>query len=280
MSEELTPMNHRELWLKAIATGTVPEWLEPMTHEELWLKAIAQGGGGLPPVTESDAGKVLGVNDSGVWVAQDNDVELNASISFGTQPYPITITSQLPSMSEIASWYENDRTILLRFPQNNWSIRLMPTSAESPSEESPIIYSWTSDAKGIDGDRMRVVVTFVQSGLSTLAFGGVLVGERYVVTLTPTAADYSGTMDKTVAEINAAYEAGQEIWFKVLTSASTSVEIPLTYWATITSYDYHGFEASLVDASANIMIVAYVGSTNYGTEQTYSTKLYPLTPAT
>jgi hypothetical protein len=46
MSEELTPMNHRELWLKAIATGTVPEWLEPMTHEELWLKAIAQGGGG------------------------------------------------------------------------------------------------------------------------------------------------------------------------------------------------------------------------------------------
>lgn len=46
MSEELTPMNHRELWLQAIATGTVPEWLEPMTHEELWLKAIAQGGGG------------------------------------------------------------------------------------------------------------------------------------------------------------------------------------------------------------------------------------------
>lgn len=45
MSEELTPMNHRELWLQAIATGTVPEWLAPMTHEELWLKAIAQGGG-------------------------------------------------------------------------------------------------------------------------------------------------------------------------------------------------------------------------------------------
>lgn len=44
MSEELTPMNRRELWLQAIATGTVPEWLEPMTHEELWLKAIAQGG--------------------------------------------------------------------------------------------------------------------------------------------------------------------------------------------------------------------------------------------
>lgn len=55
MSEELTPMNHRELWLKAIATGTVPEYLEPMTHEELWLKAIAQGGG-------SGGGGVLVVN--------------------------------------------------------------------------------------------------------------------------------------------------------------------------------------------------------------------------
>jgi hypothetical protein len=54
MSEELTPMNHRELWLKAIATGTVPEWLEPMTHEELWLKAIAQGGGGVLVVTDTD----------------------------------------------------------------------------------------------------------------------------------------------------------------------------------------------------------------------------------
>lgn len=57
MSEELTPMNHRELWLQAIATGTVPEWLEPMTHEELWLKAIAQGGG-------SSGGGVLVVTDT------------------------------------------------------------------------------------------------------------------------------------------------------------------------------------------------------------------------
>lgn len=68
MSEELTPMNHRELWLQAIATGTVPEWLEPMTHEELWLKTIAQGGGGggLPTVSASDNGKYLKVVN-GAW---------------------------------------------------------------------------------------------------------------------------------------------------------------------------------------------------------------------
>lgn len=31
---------------------------------------------------------------------------------------------------------------------------------------------------------------------------------KFIVTLTPTAPDYSGTMDKTVAEINAAHKAG------------------------------------------------------------------------
>lgn len=102
---------------------------------------------------------------------------------------------------------------------------------------------------------------------------------KFVVTLTPTAEDYSGTMDKTVAEINAAYEAGQEIWFKVLTSASTSVEIPLTYWGTDSSYDYHGFSANIVQVAANMLIVAYVSSTSDGTNQTYSTEVYPLTPA-
>ena len=36
----------------------------------------------------------------------------------------------------------------------------------------------------------------------------------FIVTLTPTALDYSGTMDKTVAEIDAAYQAGKEIIFR------------------------------------------------------------------
>lgn len=177
MSEELTPMNHRELWLKAIATGTVPEWLEPMTHEELWLKAIAQGGGGLPPVTESDAGKVLGVNDSGVWGAQE-----------------------------------------------------------------PI-------------------------------------GKKFIVTLTPTALDYSGTMDKTVAEINAAYEAGQEIWFKFY-AGSDWTEYPLSRVGKVSRQAYPSFNCNALYDENNVLVMIYTGTTDSGTEQTYSTKIYTLTPAT
>ena len=40
-------------------------------------------------------------------------------------------------------------------------------------------------------------------------------GKKFIVTLTPTALDYSGTMDKTPEEISAAYEDGMEIVFRV-----------------------------------------------------------------
>jgi hypothetical protein len=38
---------------------------------------------------------------------------------------------------------------------------------------------------------------------------------RFVVTCTPTAADFSGTMDKTVSEILTAWNDGKEIYFHI-----------------------------------------------------------------
>lgn len=101
---------------------------------------------------------------------------------------------------------------------------------------------------------------------------------KFIVTLTPTALDYSGTMDKTVAEINAAYEAGQEIWFKILTGANTYMEIPLSE-AYKTSAEYPSFNAFAIDIFNNVIINAYTGNVDDGTKQTYSTKVYSLTPA-
>lgn len=177
MSEELTPMNHRELWLKAIATGTVPEWLEPMTHEELWLKAIAQGGGGLPPVTASDAGKVATVDNSGVWGAQE-----------------------------------------------------------------PI-------------------------------------GKPFVVTLTPTSADYSGTMDKTVAEIDAAYKAGRKIMFSVDTGAGVYYcNLSDIIVSSNSENVYPSFNANFV--LSGFFLKVLTGATSDGNTHDYNTEVYTLTPAT
>ena len=102
---------------------------------------------------------------------------------------------------------------------------------------------------------------------------------KFIVTITPTSPDFSGTMDKTVAEINAAYEAGQEIWFKVMTSATSFVEVPVSFLGKDTSFDYPNFGAEIVQPSTNLMIVAETLDTSDGTKTTYSTFVYSLTPA-
>ena len=98
----------------------------------------------------------------------------------------------------------------------------------------------------------------------------------FIVTLTPTAQDFSGTMDKTVAEINAAYEAGQDIWFKVLLSATEWTEVPTQahYDAT---YSRCSFAAYAIDNGRNILLLAATPIAD-GSLSTYSTTIYPLTP--
>jgi hypothetical protein len=104
-------------------------------------------------------------------------------------------------------------------------------------------------------------------------------GEKFVVTLTPTSPDFSGTMDKTVAEINAAYEAGKEIVFKLQTSASAYIEVPVQLVGHDTTVAYPSFEASAVQRGVNVQVLAYTAATDDGTKQKYSTIVYSLTPA-
>ena len=104
-------------------------------------------------------------------------------------------------------------------------------------------------------------------------------GKKFIVTLTPTALDYSGTMDKTVAEINAAYEAGMEIWFKVSLSATDYFEGALTAVRHFGSYSYDDYIGNIVLPSEGMLITVETLGTNDGTKQTYSTHVYSLTPA-
>lgn len=99
----------------------------------------------------------------------------------------------------------------------------------------------------------------------------------FIVTLTPTALDYSGTMDKTVGEINAAYEAGKDILFRVLTSANYYVDVPMSF-ASELGYAFKDFGATIILPSQNVMIAAETLATDDGTKRTYSTAVYPLTP--
>lgn len=104
-------------------------------------------------------------------------------------------------------------------------------------------------------------------------------GGKFIVTLTPTALDYSGTMDKTVAEINAAYEAGQEIVFRVVESATEFDDVKCTVVFTNTGYQYPSFNGYILNGTNNVFVFAYTGITNDGTSLAYYTTVYSLTPA-
>ena len=104
--------------------------------------------------------------------------------------------------------------------------------------------------------------------------------QNFVVTLTPTALDYSGTMDKTVAEIYTAYQAGKRILFKLITGENQYMDIFLNSVGKDSSADYPSFNVfiSAFDGTNDMLVFAYTGTTSDGTHTTYSTRIYPTTP--
>lgn len=100
----------------------------------------------------------------------------------------------------------------------------------------------------------------------------------FVVTLTPTALDYSGEMDKTVAEIYAADMAGRKIVYKVMMSETQYIYADVTMVYVDGDYTYPSFNAFIIDGENNLLIEAFTGATDTGTNNAYSTQIYPLTP--
>lgn len=102
--------------------------------------------------------------------------------------------------------------------------------------------------------------------------------EPFIVTCTPTAQDYSGTMDKTVDEIDAAYKAGQKIVFRVVMSATEYMDVDCTarYKGSLAYPSFNGY--AVITTLITGLIYAWTGATSDGTKNTYSTHIYPLTP--
>ena len=115
------------------------------------------------------------------------------------------------------------------------------------------------------------VVTPIQ-GSGTIAY------PPYIVTLTPTAADYSGTMDKTVAEIYEAYQLGRRLVFRMALGNNTFMECDCTarFFGGNTYPSFNGYSA--IDSPVEGLVFAWTGTTSDGSRNTYGTTIYPLTP--
>lgn len=156
---------------------------------------------------------------------------------------------------------------------------IFPASTNVFISNNGVTKAVEADEVTVDGNNVNIggcVWNGESWGFTNAGQGGG--SNKFIVTLTPTALDYSGTMDKTVAEINAAYEEGQEIWFKVAASGY-DILIPMSDCSVSSSYTYPSFDCRMVDINTDVEVCVRTGVTNDGTDTTYYTKVYSLTPA-
>lgn len=243
------------------------------------IKAFGNGSGSsLPPVTATDNGKVLTVED-GAWAAADNLLLVNVRLipQYTKDKTFAEITTALSVGKEVVLKDQDNKTYTY-FGIGMYGSPIFtgdftnPTTHYIQINPDESIYYYTS--------RYLPLVNSANNGSELIVKNGVWVAQakKFLVTLTPTALDYSGTMDKTVAEINAAYEAGMEIVVKVLLSATESISAPLSA-VHEGNATYPGFRGYLIQDAANMLVQCDTGLTNDGTKQTYSTIAYSLTPA-
>ena len=117
--------------------------------------------------------------------------------------------------------------------------------------------------------------------LQSLLLGGGSGGDnRFVVTLTPTAQDFSGVMDKTCAEITAAFEAGKDIWLDIDATALGYElwRIKATIEAKVNGANYGQVMAFLINLQLTppSMIFIYTDFNASGDSNRYITHIYPL----
>ena len=240
------------------------------------IKAFGNGGSGsLPPVTSADNGKVLAVQN-GSWAADSNLFVITRSGS-STDKTTTEIKDAIDSGKSVVVANGTDLLMYCGQSTSEWYFASCPTGKNI--RYGSIIKSSGTYSGGTFPK--LIAVTSSDNGSELIVKSGAWAKQqkKFIVTLTPTSPDYSSTMDKTVAQINEAYEAGQEIWFKVMTSAGTYVEVPVSFLGKDTALDYPNFGAEIVDSRTNLMIVAETLDTSDGTKATYSTTVYALTPA-
>lgn len=132
-----------------------------------------------------------------------------------------------------------------------------------------------------------ITSTFFSGGVSPFNYNGtirlisfgdewykaVIIANIFTISLTPTNADFSGTIDRTQAEIDEAYYNEQEVHFLLYSNEYTATETnnysgEVSFCATMPFYD---------DTVTNswLLIRAHTNS-----DGTYSVDVFPLTPMT
>lgn len=232
-------------------------------------------GEAIPSVSASDNGKVLTVAD-GAWAAANN-------LFLVTKP---NVGDADKTFQEIVDAYNAGKSVFLDYNSNTYALSCTTSSAVHficlKANSADVYCAYITSSNTFYGNKKSILPTVAaaNNGSEMIVKDGAwtLQKKKFIVTLTPTSPDYSGTMDKTVAEINAAYEAGQEIVFRFVIDQNTHADVTVTA-VNYSSFAYPSFDAFAIMLSANVLVYAYTSYTDDGTKQTYFTNVYSLTPA-
>lgn len=207
---------------------------------------------------------VDGTNLKTIVIAEDNTVQTGSS-SLGTYSKP---SGGIPA-SDLAS------AVQTSLGKADTALQAAPvTSVNGQTGAVTLsIPSTASDVGAVASDQGVVNANKVL----TVGSNGMVSPEdnRFVVTMTPTAQDMSGVMDKTVAEIDEAYGAGKQVFFRVYVGTDY-IETNVTSGGS-GSGGYPSFNGFFItnapyDAAVNL----WTGTGASGNTQTYNANIYPL----
>lgn len=187
----------------------------------------------------------------------DENIETYGNLYYGTQKVTDIIVTQDTPIGNSSDFPNNKIYVKPIFEENPWEL-------SGQESADPIGYEMYL--------KFNNMVMPIQGS-------GVIASTPFVVNLTPTSADFSGTMDKTVAEIYAAHLMHRKISFKIALGNNTYYETDCTarYYNSNTYPSFNGFIFTTGDPIGNAAIFAYTGATNDGSDNTYGVTIFPLT---
>ena len=218
---------------------------------------------------------------------EDTDVANKKYVDDNTGKRVVTLYAAVNSSNEIILDDDNGYTFseLKAYAESGYSFICHLTSTGIGFDLTCPVYPIEIRTYGIDFAGEAVLINTVPFTRAYVRFevyeddddaysiSGTFGGNKYIVTLTPTAPDYSGTMDKTVAEINAAYEAGQEIVFS-LSDGGNAYEMFASGRRLVSSENVYYVGVSFLG-----QYFVKIETSNDVTSNIYTTGIYSLTPA-
>lgn len=99
--------------------------------------------------------------------------------------------------------------------------------------------------------------------------------DKFIITLTPTAEDYSGTMDKTAKEITDAVLAGKEIYFNILHPTFQAIRVKAYIFTKANGHDLIVVQTMMANLDGQLIHI-WTDDMNGDDSRIYHTGVYQL----